>query len=210
MLKPVPRAFFEPAADRVAPELLGRWLIRRTTAGLCGGPIVETEAYLRNDPASHSFKGRTARNRVMWGQPGMAYVYFIYGAHCCVNAVCQPEAVAEAVLIRAIEAALGADLMRTNRPVAPLEELTNGPGKLCDAMAIDRTLDGVDLCSASSPLFIAENPELEDFRERTGPAITTVRIGITKAAHLPLRFCLSKSAFLSRKHRETSERAPKC
>jgi DNA-3-methyladenine glycosylase len=206
MFKPVPRALFEPTAEIVAPALLGRWLIRRTPRGLCGGPIVETEAYLAGDPACHSYKGETRRNRVMWGPPGMAYVYFIYGNHSCVNAVCRPQGIAEAVLIRAIEAAAGQELMLANRPVADPHQLTNGPGKLCAAMAIDRGLDGVDLCDPGSPLIISENPNLAQFLEASGPVVTTVRVGITKAAHLPLRYYLRDSAFVSRKERTGPQR----
>src|SRR5262245_5757234 len=98
---PVPKSFYEPSAAAVAPMLLGHWLIRRTAKGLCGGPVVETEAYLVGDPASHGFVGETNRNRVMYGPPGHAYVYLIYGNYFCVNTVCQPKGRAEAVLIRA-------------------------------------------------------------------------------------------------------------
>jgi DNA-3-methyladenine glycosylase len=203
MARPVPHPFsprfFLPSARRVAPALLGHWLIRKTPHGICGGPIVETEAYLVDDPACHSYAGQTARNRVMWGPPGLAYVYFIYGNHYCVNAVCRPEGVAEAVLIRAIEPALGLAILRANRPVQHMHELTNGPGKLCAALAIDRTLDGVNLCDAQSPLVIAENPDRAVCLQTTGPVLTTQRIGITKAAELPLRFCLAGSPFVSRR-----------
>jgi DNA-3-methyladenine glycosylase len=162
---------------------------------------VETEAYLVGDPACHAFVGPTKRNQVMWGEPGLAYVYLIYGNHFCVNAVCRPPGVAEAVLIRAIEASLGQPAMQALRPAKTIRELTNGPGKLCAALGIDRSLDGADLCDPGSPLFIAEHPHGQAFLRATGPAVTTQRIGITKAADLPLRFCLSGSAFLSRKHR---------
>lgn len=196
---PLARSFFEPSAEVVAPELLGHFLIRNTPDGPCGGAIVETEAYLVGDPASHSAPGLTNRNRVMFGHPGHAYVYLIYGFHFCVNVVCRPAGIAEAVLIRAVEATVGEKRMRTERPVNKLRELTNGPGKLCQAMNIARSLDGADLCDANSELFIAENPELKKFRKAKGPMITTTRIGITKAAGLPLRFYLDGSEFVSRK-----------
>ena len=198
MFKPVSRTMFEPSADVVAPALLGHWLVRTTSQGICAGLIVETEAYLVGDPACHAFVGETARNRVMWGPPGFAYVYMIYGFHYCVNAVCQPHGVAEAVLIRAVEATVGLEIMRVNRPAKTPRELTNGPGKLCAAMAIDRTLDGTDLCAPGSPLVIAENADWGKFLEATGPVVRAKRIGITKAAHRPLRFYLKRSSFVSR------------
>jgi DNA-3-methyladenine glycosylase len=135
----------------------------------------------------------------MWGHPGIAYVYFIYGNHFCVNAVCRPKGCAEAVLIRALAPALGKELMLQNRPVKHPHELTNGPGKLCAAMQITRQLDGADLCDASSPLVVAANPGLNEFLQANGPVVTTSRVGITKAADLPLRFYLRTSAFVSRK-----------
>jgi DNA-3-methyladenine glycosylase len=187
-MRPLPRSFYEPTADKVAPKLLGQFLLRNTPQGLLGGPIVEAEAYLFEDPASHSFRGETARNRSMYGPPGHAYVYFIYGVHWCVNAVCCPKGVGEAILIRAIEPAVG-------NP----RRSTNGPGKLCAALDITRSLDGADLCDPASGLFIAENPELKSFLKERGPMVRTTRIGITKSAELPLRFCLKKSAYLSRK-----------
>jgi len=201
MWTPLARRFYLPSAEVVARGLLGHWLIRQTDAGPCGGPIVETEAYVKGDPACHAFIGKTARNQVMWGHPGVAYVYLIYGYHFCVNAVCRPEGEAEAVLIRAVDAAFGTEIMLKNRPVQKLRELTSGPGKLCAAMAITRELDGVDFCDPASPLLIAENPEVRQFRRRQGPVITTRRIGITKAADLPLRFYLAGSVFVSRRER---------
>jgi DNA-3-methyladenine glycosylase len=134
----------------------------------------------------------------MFGPPGCAYVYLIYGYHYCVNAVCQPAGIAEAVLIRAIEASFGVSTMLRNRQVSHETKLTNGPAKLCEAMTIDRKLDGVDLCDQDSQLFIAENPEQRLFRRRRGPLITTARVGITRAAELPLRFYLASSPFVSR------------
>jgi DNA-3-methyladenine glycosylase len=193
----LPRSFYDPSASVVAPALLGHWLIRNTTAGMAGGPIVETEAYLADDPACHAAPGMTQRNRVMFGPPGHGYVYFIYGCHFCVNAVCQAQGIGEAVLIRAVEPLFGAELMRSYRPVQPDKNLTNGPSKLCKALLIDRTLDGVDLCDSNSPLFIAENPGVPLFRKQRGPLITTKRIGITRAAQLPLRFYLERSSSVS-------------
>ena len=198
-LTPLPRSFFAPSAAVVARRLLGHWLIRRTADGFCGGPIVETEAYLRDDPASHGFAGETARNRAMFGPPGRAYVYFIYGNHYCVNAVCGRAGEAEAVLVRAVEAEFGLEFLRRNRPGRTDVQLTNGPGKLCAALGIGRELDGANLCDARSPLVVAGNPEARQFGRGRGPVAVTRRVGITKAAELPLRFCLAGSPYLSRR-----------
>lgn len=195
----LPRSFFEPSADIVAASLLGHWLIRNGPNGVCGGEIVETEAYLTGDPACHAFNGKTKRNQAMWGPPGYSYVYFIYGNHWCFNVVCQPPGTAEAVLVRALEPSFGLDLMRARRSVANQHQLTNGPGKLCAAMGIDRGLDEVDLCDVRSPLFIARNLALKSFLQQRGPAVTTSRIGITQAASLPLRFYLEGSLYVSRR-----------
>jgi DNA-3-methyladenine glycosylase len=207
-LVPLPRKFYEPSARVVAPRLLGHWLIRQTPRGPCGGPIVEVEAYLKGDPAAHSYVGLTKRNRVMWGPPGHSYVYFIYGNHFCVNAVCRPAGAAEAILIRAVEPVVGLELMQFRRVVPNAQSLTNGPGKLCAAMDIDRSLDGADLCDAASPLFIAKNPRLASFLNERGPIATTTRIGITKATALPLRFFLERSPFVSRRERRQCLAAP--
>jgi DNA-3-methyladenine glycosylase len=198
-LKPLSRSFFEPSARDVAPALLGHWLLRETSEGVCGGLIVETEAYLQNDPACHAFIGKTSRNQVMFGSPGHAYVYFIYGMHFCVNAVCLPPGLAEAVLIRAVEPLIGLEILKKNRPVARLRDISSGPAKLCDAMAIDRSLDGADLCSSRSALKIAENTEVDRYIAEHGPVVTTTRIGITQAASFPLRFYLSRNVHVSAK-----------
>lgn len=197
---PFPRSFFLPSAREVAPALLGHWLLRRTPDGLAGGRVVETEAYLaEDDPACHAAKGRTPRNASMWGPPGHAYVYFIYGVHHCFNAVCGPDGLAEAVLIRAIEADQGEEFMRARRTARQTRDLTNGPGKFCAALDIGRGLDGTDLCDASSPVFLAENPDAAPFRASRGPVRVTPRVGITQAATLPLRFSLAASPFVSRR-----------
>lgn len=198
-LVPLPASFYEASAAVVAPRLLGHFLIRKTPGGFAGGFIVETEAYLADDPACHGYHGETSRNRSMFGPPGRAYVYFIYGNHWCCNAVCGPAGVAEAVLIRALQPALGADWMDANRSVKSPRDLTSGPAKLCEALKINWTLDGVNLCDAASPLFIAENAGLEKFLQASGPMITTTRVGISRAEHLPLRFYLDGSEFVSRR-----------
>lgn len=194
----LPRRFYQPSAKVVAPQLLGHWLIRHTPEGPVGGPIVEVEAYLEGDPASHGKPGPTPRNRVMFGPPGHCYVYLIYGLHFCVNAVCRCEGVAEAVLIRAIEPEFGEAFMRLQRPSPNPVSLTNGPAKLCAALDITRALNGVDLCDNEATLFIAENPGVKKFRRERGPVVIATRIGITKAAALPLRFYLERSKFVSR------------
>jgi DNA-3-methyladenine glycosylase len=196
---PLPRTFYEPSAKVVARKLLGHWLIRNTPQGPAGGPIVETEAYLCDDPACHGAPGPTLRNKVMFGDPGYAYVYLIYGYHFCVNAVCRPAGVAEAVLIRAIEPKFGEEFMKSQRAVPRARDLTNGPAKLCEALRIDRSLDGVDICDKKSGLFVAENPGVRQLRKSKGPVMTTTRIGITKAAALQLRFYLEGSEFVSRR-----------
>lgn len=197
--EPLPRDFFAGSAEAVARKLLGHWLVRHSSGGMAGGVIVETEAYLEGDPACHAYRGPTRRNSVMFGSPGHAYVYFIYGCHFCVNAVCNSEGRGEAVLLRAIEPVFGCEFIRGNRPgVSKATHLANGPGKVCGSLGIDRSLNGVDLCSASSPLMIAANPQIKSYQERNGPVLSTPRIGITLAADLPLRFVLAGSAFLSR------------
>lgn len=196
---PLPREFYLPSAKIVAPLLLGHYLIRQTPHGPCGGLIVETEAYLSGDPACHAYKRETRRNRAMWGPPGHAYIYLIYGYHFCFNAVCQPQGVAEAVLVRAIEPTVGHEILQRNRTVPKAADLTNGPAKFCAAMQIDLALDSVDICDAVTPLFIARNPDCEETRARLGPLVTTTRIGITQAADWPLRFYLDGSRFVSRR-----------
>jgi DNA-3-methyladenine glycosylase len=197
-VRPLRRNFYKPSAAQVAPELLGHWLLRRSGDKYFGGPIVEVEAYIQGDEACHAAKGLTLRNRVMFGAPGNAYVYFIYGCHFCVNAVCCPAGMGEAVLIRAIEPLFDEEAMKAHRPAGRRRDLTNGPGKLCQALEIKRKLNGADLCDTQSPLIIARNPGWKRFLGERGPVRTSRRIGITRAAHLPLRFYLAASEFLSR------------
>lgn len=201
-LAPLPSSFFAASAEVVASQLLGHFLLRRAPDGSwAGGPMVETEAYLANDPACHGFRRETPRNRSMYGPPGRAYVYFIYGNYFCCNAVCAAPGVAEAVLIRALAPGFGVHWMRANRVVTQPRELTSGPAKLCLALQIDRALDGADLGATDSPLVIVRNPDVKTFLREHGPIITTTRIGLSRAAHLPLRFYLEGSEFVSRRER---------
>jgi DNA-3-methyladenine glycosylase len=199
----IPREFYDRSTEMVARELLGAWLIRASPKGISGGVIVETEAYLGHiDPASHSFRGQTRRNAAMFGPPGHAYVYFIYGNHFCFNTVCGHVGTGEAVLIRAVEPAFDIEGMRKKRGGVETRQISNGPGKLCSALGIDRSLDGADLCQPGSPIFIAQNPSLKLFFKASGPVKASVRVGITKAAEAPLRFYLAKNPFVSRLERE--------
>ena len=196
------RDFFLNPPETVAPRLLGKLLARRTDAGWLAGRIVEVEAYLgphitaTPDPAAHSFRGVTPRNRVMFGEPGHAYVYFIYGMYDCMNVTCEPEGLAGAVLIRALEPLLGLEAMAQNRglpaPITNLVKLTGGPGKLCQALAITREAhNGLDLLSTKSPL------QLRDDGEPVGKIEISTRIGIRHAAELPLRFHLAQNPYVS-------------
>ncbi|MDB6053831.1 MAG: 3-methyladenine glycosylase [Verrucomicrobiales bacterium] len=197
-LVPLGEQFYRPSAEIVAPLLLGHFLIHETAEGVVGGIIVETEAYGQNDPACHASRGRTARNATMFGKAGLSYVYFIYGCHFCVNAVCCPEGIAEAVLIRALEPAFGLERMLVNRGVKR-EALTNGPGKLCSALGIKREANGLDLTDPTSPLRICRNTSQKQFIAEMGPVVSTTRIGITKAMDFPHRFYLERSTAVSRR-----------
>lgn len=188
--KLLPRRFFDAPPERVARELLGKILLRRLDDLVFAGRIVETEAYLgEHDPAAHAAAGRTARNSVLYGPPGHAYVYGIYGLHQCINVSCLPAGEPGCVLIRALEPLLGVDRLRRNRglpPDAPLSQIASGPGKLCRAFGITRAADnGCDLARAASSL------GLYDDGFRGGEIAITPRIGIRKAAELPLRFFLA-------------------
>lgn len=196
--EPLPRSFYLPTADIVAPAMLGHFLLRRIGDEWVGGEIVETEAYLVGDPACHAYVRETPRNKAMWGQEGNAYVYRIYGSYLCFNAVCRPQGTAEAVLVRAVEPRFGLETMRRLRPVSRDVDLTSGPSKLCLAMGIAHDLDGDDLCATKAPLIVAHNPEREAFLAAKAPQIQTTRIGLTKAADWPLRWILQSSKFISK------------
>ena len=197
-LPPLPRSFYNRDPRLVSFDLLGKLLVRRNRRKLLMGRIVEVEAYLgQDDPAAHSFAGRTARNAVLWGPPGLSYVYFIYGNHYCFNVSCLPDGVAGGVLFRALEPLAGIEEMARARELSleeakDLRKLTSGPGRLAEALGITCERDnGKNLTSARSDLWIAE----DGFR--TGEIRKTRRIGITKAADLPLRFLLAGNRYVS-------------
>jgi len=179
------RDFFARAVHDVAPDLIGVTLL---VDGV-GGPIVEVEAYDQEDPASHAFRGRTARNASMFGPPGHAYVYRSYGIHWCLNLVCDVEGSAEAVLIRALAPECGLEEMRARRGVLAERALCSGPGKLCQALAVTREHDGLAL--DAPPFRLLE-------RKGTPQIVTGPRIGITRGVEHTWRYGLAGSPFLSR------------
>jgi DNA-3-methyladenine glycosylase len=190
---PLARSFYDRETELVARELLGAVLECTAAGGVAAGRIVETEAYLGpDDPACHAVVGRTERTWHLHGPPGIAYVYFIYGAHWCFNAVTREEGHGSAVLVRAVEPLAGVELMRARRPGMRRDlDLTNGPGKPCRALGIDGGLDGVPL--DRPPLRILRGDAVPDVAVRTSP-----RIGITRAADWPLRWYVADSPFVSR------------
>ena len=182
------RDFFARSVHEVAPDLIGVTLL---VDGV-GGPIVEVEAYDQEDPASHAFRGQTARNAVMFGPPGHAYVYRSYGIHWCINFVCNVPGRAEAVLIRALAPEHGIEQMRVRRGLLADRALCSGPGKLCQALAITGALDGLPLDAPPFELLA---------RAGTPPIVTGPRIGITRAVEKNWRYGLAGSPFLSRRFR---------
>jgi DNA-3-methyladenine glycosylase len=179
------RNFFARSVHAVAPDLIGATFLFNGV----GGRIVEVEAYHHTDPAAHSYGGRTERNAVMFGPPGLVYVYRSYGIHWCVNFVCEPEGSASAVLIRAIEPLEGLEKMRRRRGLKDVRLLCAGPGRLCEALGISRAHNGLPL---DAPPFRLER--------RTGRVEIAVgpRIGLTKAVEQPWRYGLAGSRFLSK------------
>ena len=195
-LPPLPRDFYNRDPRRVARDLLGKVLLRRDGRRILAGRIVEVEAYLHNDPAAHSYAGRTLRNAVLWGPPGISYVYFIYGNHYLFNVSCLPDGRAGGVLFRALEPLVGIDSMMYARGTdsTDLRQLTSGPGRLAEAFGITRMRDNEkDLTSVDSDLWIGD-----DGTPRPPVKITT-RIGITKAAERPLRYIIPGNRFVSGK-----------
>lgn len=198
--EPLQREFFNRPADAVAVDLLGHFLLRRLDNELCGGLIVETEAYLsQNDASMWAYQHPRPRNQVLFEAPGFFFIYRVYRVHALLNVACREEGVAEAVLIRAIEPQFGEGPMRRNRPVDKSRDLTNGPSKLCQALNIDAPHNGIDACDAASPFFLGFNPNRDaDCAQRT-PRVTTTRIGLSRGGDLPLRFYLDGSDWVSKR-----------
>lgn len=204
--KPLSRDFFARHPRVVARALLGKILVRRLPDGAeLRGRLVETEAYLGredDDPAAHAYSGKTTRNAVLFGAPGHAYVYFTYGMHYCMNISCQPEGRAGCVLLRAVEPLAGVEMMAKSRGLvleeglspARLRLVASGPGRLCQAFGITREQDnGKDLTDQSNDLYVIAD-------DHVAPRIvTTPRVGITKAAELPLRFFILGNPYVSGK-----------
>jgi len=184
----LPRAFFARPPAEVAPQLLGK-LLRHRDGRLAR--LVEVEAYAQDDPAAHTFRGPTARNRSMFGPPGHLYVYFSYGVHWCANLVCEGEGFGAGVLLRAAEPLAGVEQMRHARGRESLRELCSGPGRLAQAFGIDRTLDGSDVTGSGVITVLADGyaPDV----------LACPRIGLSKNAAAPLRFVVPGSGYLSRR-----------
>jgi len=203
-LKPLPRSFYLQPTIQVAQELLGKYFIRRTGRGLLIGKIVEVEAYRSSDPASHSFRGKTARNSVMFYEGGHLYVYFTYGMHFCANIVTGKEGIGEAVLIRAVEPLTGIEIMKKNRrsPIKSLNlksldhkiliNLTNGPAKFCQAFDISREENGTDLLGSEISIVDGE-PIPSKLIKRSS------RIGIHSGLEKKWRFFIKGNPWVSRK-----------
>ncbi len=191
-MKPIKRSFFKQETIKIAKALLGNYLVNKTKEGTTIGKIIETEAYLSNDLASHSSKGKTKRNEAMFGHPGKAYVYFTYGMYHCFNVVTAKEGIGEAVLIRALEPISGINLMKKRRKTNDLRELCSGPAKLAIAMGISKAHNKIDLIDGKLKLCKGETIKEKDI-------IKTSRIGISKGKSLPYRFYIKSNQFISRR-----------
>lgn len=187
----LPRSFYEGKATEVAPELLGKVLVRQLAGRRLSGRIVETEAYMgRIDPASHAYRGKTARNRVMFGPAGYLYVYVSYGMHYCLNVVTDAPDVAGAVLVRALAPLDGVEIMEANRGRRSVIDLCNGPGKLCAALQITRDQYGADL--------EGEEVWIEDDGCTLDGMATSSRVGVKEGWELPWRFYVPNSPYVSK------------
>lgn len=192
--KKLPRSFYLRPTLIVAKDLLGKYLVRRLGRQTLIGKIVEVEAYLgTKDPASHTFRGKTKRNEVMFKEGGHLYVYFTYGMHFCANVVTEQEGIGHAVLLRAIEPIKGIDLMRKNRGFTTSQldkNLANGPAKLCEAFGIAHNENGIDLLD--DEIFITAGESISRNR-----IVASQRIGIRKAAEKKWRFYIKGNNFVS-------------
>lgn len=193
-LSPLAASFYARPSPVVARDLLGRLLVEERGPGRVVGRIVESEAYEEGDPASHSFRGPTPRNSVMFGAPGRMYVYFTYGMHHCMNVVTGSDGEGSAVLLRAVEPLEGIDVMCGRRGVAARPLLCSGPGRLCQAYGVGRADNGHDLLDSASGLFIAAGDPLSREHAAAGP-----RVGVREAAERPWRFFEEGSVYVSRR-----------
>ena len=193
------RKFYSRKTVIVAQELLGKTLVHKTDEGIISGKIVETEAYLgQEDAGSHAYRGITRRNRIMFGPAGKAYIYFVYGNHYCFNVVTENDGVGGAVLIRALEPRKGIQLIKKNRGIdGPLAYLTNGPGKLSEALGITGSMNGADL--TGNKLFIVSQNSSRKKGKSSGDfsIISTGRIGIKEGRNLPYRYYIEGNKFVS-------------
>ncbi len=191
MRRRIGRRFYDRPTLKVARELLGKYLVVEKEGSCVSGKIVETEAYIGpDDPASHAYRGMTPRNKVMFGDPGYAYVYLTYGMHHCLNFVTERKGFPAAVLIRALKPSEGIELMKKRRKTEDTKSLTNGPAKLCQALGIDRSLNGADLCS--------DVIYAEDRGNRPMRVASTSRIGIKQGKDEKWRFHIESNKFVSR------------
>jgi len=209
----MPREFFARPSVPVAPDLLGCVLEHQTEAGLVAVELTEVEAYAgASDPASHAYRGKTARNAVMFGPPGHAYVYFTYGMYFCVNLVCLGNGSASAVLLRAGRIIEGEELARTRRTRGttkiPFRDLARGPARLCQALDIDRSLDGADVCVPDSPLRMRWPDASATARSVDRKILSGPRVGISAAAEVPWRFWIEGEPTVSA-YRPATPRRPK-
>lgn len=185
----LPQEFYQKDTKIVAQNLLGKLLVHETAEGTIAGKIVETEAYLYpNDPASHSYRGETKRNKAMFDVAGISYVYFIYGMHHCLNIVTQAKG--EAVLIRALEPMMGIEIMKKNRRMDKIKSLCSGPSKLMQALALDRSHNQLNM--TQTPFYVMDQPELDK-----NEIVTSFRMGISSGKDLPLRFYIRDNQFVS-------------
>lgn len=192
-LRPLTIEFYGRDTVKVAQEVLGKILVRELDGVLLKGLIVESEAYRgSDDPASHAYRGITNRNKVMFGRAAVAYVYFTYGNHYCLNFTTETENIAGAVLIRALQPLEGIDVMKNNRGTNDLRNLTSGPGKLTKAFSIARAENGLDL-TLGKAMFVIEGDQQSRFQ-----IATSRRIGIREGSEKPWRFYIVGNSFLSR------------